>query len=239
MAANETVYDALRDRVVNGEFLPGQRLRSEALRKDHACSASTVREALFRLSTVGLVNFQEQKGFRLPQQSAELCHDLAQFRVMLESQGACLSIRLGGVAWEARLSAAHHQLSHIELHIRSGGVSHDLLSLWSGAELEFHQALIAACGSPVLQDTHVVIYWRFRQQLITGDRQFHFVPENIEQHRGILEAALAHDEALVRERIQGHLARYLLRPLPEPWRRRARMHLSFLGIVVALTVMIS
>ncbi|HAB37221.1 MAG TPA: GntR family transcriptional regulator, partial [Rhodobacteraceae bacterium] len=48
--------------ITNG-FEHGQKIRAEHLRKEFGCSASTVREALFRLSTLGLVQFQEQRGF--------------------------------------------------------------------------------------------------------------------------------------------------------------------------------
>lgn len=216
MATNASIYASLRDRVVNGEFVPSQRLRPEILRHDYDCSATSIRETLFRLSTVGLVEFQEQRGFRLPRLSAELQNDLTQFRTLLECEGACLSIRLGGVAWEARLSAAHHKLSYIESRVRDGQRAPDLLALWTGAELEFHQTLIDACGSEILRQTHENVYRRFRQQLITSDREFVFVPENIAQHKGILDAALAHDEALIRHRITEHLSRNLTFPLPRP-----------------------
>ena len=216
MSTNTAIYDDLRDRLVNGEFKPRQRLSPETLRGDYGVSASAIRETLFRLSTVNLVDFQEQRGFRVPRQSEELQHDLTQFRILLESEGACLSIRLGGIAWEARLSAAHHKLSHIEAQVRTGEPSNELLQLWTGAELEFHQTLIDTCGSDILKQTHSLIYHQFRQQLITSDRQFVYVPENIAQHKGILDAALRKDEALVRRRIHDHLSRNLIRPLPEP-----------------------
>ncbi|MEX0350114.1 MAG: GntR family transcriptional regulator [Paracoccaceae bacterium] len=210
MATPHSLHDDLRDRVVNGEFAPGQRLRPEALRENYECSASAVRESLFRLSTVGLVDFQEQRGFRIPQRSPALQHDLTKFRILLESEGACLSIRRGGIAWEARLSAAHHKLSHIESRIGDGHESPKLLALWTEAELEFHQTLIEACGSDVLKHTHARIYQQFRQQMISSDREFAYIAENVEEHRSILEAALAHDETLIRQRIHDHLSRNLL-----------------------------
>lgn len=206
----DTLYNALRDRVVNGEFAPGQRLKPEDLRRDYGCSASTIRETLFRLSTVGLVDFQEQRGFRAPSCSEQLRHDLTLFRILLESEGACLSIRRGGIEWEARLSAAHHRLSHIESHVRQGQISAELMTLWTEAELEFHKTLIGACGLESLKRTHETVYQQFRQQVILGSSDFAFVPENIEQHRGILVAALNHDEALVRRLIREHLSRNLI-----------------------------
>ncbi len=210
MNSSASIYDNLRDRVVNGEFEPGQRLRPQGFSTEYDCAAATIREILFRLSTVGLVDHHEGRGFHLPRQSPELQHDLTTFRIMLECEGACLSIRNGGVAWEARLSAAHHKLSHIESRVHTGPKTSNLLALWTAAEQEFHQTLIDACESDVLKETHAVIYFRFRQQMIISDSKFTFVPENIEQHKRILDAALAHDEDLIRERIHDHLSRNLL-----------------------------
>lgn len=206
------IYDLVRDRVVNGEFSPNQRLKSADLGDTYRISASSMREILFRLSTVGLVNFQEQRGFRIPEQSPQLQHELTTFRILLESEGAVLSIRAANVDWESRLSAAHHKLSHIENRISAGSHDHSLITLWTRAEQEFHQTLIDACGSSVLKQTHEVIYHRFRQQLITRDKEFTFIPENVAQHQGILDAVLARDEDLVRARIHAHLSRNMTQP---------------------------
>ena len=124
-----------------------------------------------------------------------------------------MSIRKGGLPWEARLSAAHHRLSHIEMRIRSSSNAGEHLELWIQAEQEFHETLISACGSDTLKQLHLVIYARFRQQLVITDRNFSFVSENITQHQAIVDAALAGDEALVRQRIHDHLSRNLVYPL--------------------------
>lgn len=215
MSAETTIYLNLRQQLTSGGFPHGDKLRPDVLREVYNCSANTIREALLRLSTVGLVDFQEQRGFRVPDLCNKLQHELTHMRILLESEGACLSIRLGGVAWEARLSAAHHKLSHIESRVRrSGGDVAPLISLWSAAEQEFHETLIDGCGLDVLRQTHLVVYHRFRQQLITTDREFIYIPENIEQHKMILDAALDRDEAALRSRIHDHLFRNLTHPLP-------------------------
>ncbi|MCG6901590.1 MAG: GntR family transcriptional regulator [Rhodobacter sp.] len=216
MSKDNEILVSLRGRLVNGQFDPGQRLQPEKLRTDYGCSASTLRETLFRLSTEGLVDFQEQRGFRVPRLSRKLQHELTLMRILLEGEGACLSIRLGGVAWEARLSAAHHQLSHIEMRVGSEPPAGHILELWSNAELEFHQTLIGACDSDTLKRTHRIIYNQFRQQLITTGQKFVFIPENVEQHKAILDAALDRDEPLIRRRIHDHLARNLMQPEAMP-----------------------
>ena len=210
-SVDHTIYEKIRDRLIGGEFEPGQRLRSDELRKDYGVSSGTIRELLFRLSTVGLVDFLEQRGFRMPEPSKTLQHDLTQTRIMLECEGVCLSIRHGGVAWEARLIAAHHELKHIETYIDDHNFdgSADLLALWRKAEMKFHTTLIQECKSELLKEFHENVYHRFRQQLITTDRQFDHIPMNVEQHQNILEAVLNRDESLVRELIYTHLSRHL------------------------------
>lgn len=215
MTREMTVFDQLQYRLVTGGFQHGERLRSEELKSQFGCSASTIREALFRLSTLGLVSFQEQKGFRVPVHSVDVQHDITQFRIMLECQGTCASILNGGVDWESRVTAAHHRLSHIERRIRSSEVIEENTILWIAAESEFHETLISACGSDLLRDTHRVIYARFRQQMQVTDRTFAFLPENIQEHQAILDAALKGDQDLVQQKIYEHLKRSLKHPLPQ------------------------
>ncbi|MDV7144047.1 GntR family transcriptional regulator [Tropicimonas sp. TH_r6] len=217
----EGLFEQMRDRTVSGEFAPGQRLRAEILRSEYGVSATTMREVLLRLSTVGLVDFQEQRGFRLPEQSVELQRDLTRFRILLECEGACLSIRSESVEWEARLTAAHYALEHIESRVHVGEPSPELLALWVRAELDFHRTLIDGCGNEILKQTHQAVYYRFRQQLITSDRDFHWVPMNVEQHQGIVTAALDKDEELVCERIGEHLMRNIKDPVENYMRETA------------------
>jgi DNA-binding GntR family transcriptional regulator len=209
MSQEVDLYQELKKRLISNEFEHGAKLRAEILREEFNCSASTVREALFRLSTVGLVHFQEQRGFRVPNRSGQKLIELTHLRVLLESEGTVMSIRNGGVAWEARLTAAHHKLSHIEKRIHGMGDATELVDIWFNSENEFHQTLISACGSDVLIQTHSRIYAQFRQQLMVADRKFNFVSQNIQHHAEILAAALSGDEALTRTKIHDHLARHL------------------------------
>lgn len=215
MAREKQIYASMHTRLVTGHFVSESRLRATELASEYNCASATMRDILMRLSAVGLVVYFEQRGFRVPTIDSETQHQLTQLRIILECEGAVLSIRQGGVGWESRLSAAHHKLSHIEHTVSTNDVhSDEMLSLWTSAEEEFHKTLIDACRSQILQNTHDRIYHQFRQQLIGNDRNFRFVPENIQQHQNILDAALDRDETLIRSRIAEHLGRNLARPLP-------------------------
>lgn len=203
------VLESLRDRLVTADFEPGQKLKSAELRAQYRCSASTIREVLFRLSMLGLVTFENQKGFRVPSASRDRQHDLTQFRILLEQEGASRSIAQGGLAWEAHLTAAHHKLRHIETRIEDHGGIEPFIQLWSIAERELHFTLVSACGSNMLIESWRNVYDQFRQQHVTRARSFGFHPKNRAEHAAIVEAALRGDESGCRQAIYDHLKRNL------------------------------
>jgi len=210
MSYDADIFETLRHRLMTNGFEHGQKVKAEHLRLEFGCSASTIREVLFRLSTLGLVEFREQRGFRVPTKSRKVLNELTHLRVLLEAEGTAMSIRFGGVAWEARLTAAHHQLSHLEMRLQSAPDTTPFVDLWFDAERHFHETLISACGSNTLRAAHHQVYCQFRQQLMVEDRAFGYISENIKHHQQILDAAMAGDEALTRAKIHNHMARHLM-----------------------------
>jgi len=209
MTQDHDIFADLQRRLTTGEFDYGAKLRAEVLRRDYGCAASTIRETLLRLSALGLVEFQEQRGFRMPDYSLEKQNDITEMRIMLESEGACRSIKSGGVDWEARLTAAHHKLSHIESRMGVLGMVEDLPKLWREAELEFHQTLISASGSQTLVEMHLMVYNRYRQIKIETDKALTDLAANVQEHKNILDAAVSGDTELMRRRIYEHFERHL------------------------------
>ena len=205
------IYDDLQDKLVTAQFRPGERLKPKELQGRYGCSANTVRDVLLRLSRVGLVDFEMQRGFRARGTSPERRTDVTRFRILLEQEGAALSMEKGGVSWEAQLSAAHHKLKHIEAQIAAGGDVKPYISLWSDAEREFHDTLISACGSPMLRETYTSVYLQFRQQMVGQERDFgsNYFNAIIGEHQAILNAALSRDAAACRQAIYDHLKRNL------------------------------
>ncbi|MEO0990525.1 MAG: GntR family transcriptional regulator, partial [Pseudomonadota bacterium] len=192
-------------------FDPGERLKPADLQGEYGCSANTVRDVLLRLSKVGLVDFEMQRGFRARDRSPELRSDVTRFRILLEQEGAILSMRYGGLEWEAQLSAAHHKLSHIESQVNKANSIDAFLPIWSDAEIEFHSTLISSCQSPLLIETYANVYAQFRQQVVTSEygRKRSFSTSVIFEHKAILDAALARDETACRAAIHDHLKRHL------------------------------
>lgn len=209
------IHEDLRIKLVTATFEQGLKLKPAELCKDYGCSANALRELLFRLSTVGLVRFEDQRGFRVPEASVQRQHDLTTFRIMLEQQGVALSIANGGIEWEAQLSAAHYKLSHIESLAGNWQSMKPVLIPWCAAEAEFHWTLVSASQSPYLIESYNRIYDQFRQQLVTRETHYGYYPGNIAEHQLILEAALDRDTERCCRHISDHLVRNLLE-LPNP-----------------------
>ena len=209
------IYADLRARLILVQFEYSQKLKPSELQEIYGCSANTIRDVLFRLASEGLATFTDQKGFRVPDLSVQKQHELTEMRILLEQEGASQSMAKGGIAWEAALSAQHYKLKHLEKRISAADDTRGFIPHWIHAEEEFHQTLISACGSDTLKDMHRLIYAQFRQQLITTDRTFVFLTENIAQHQDIVDAALNGDEDLVRACIHAHLKRNMIPQDPQ------------------------
>jgi DNA-binding GntR family transcriptional regulator len=215
-ATSHDIYQDLHHQLLNGFFEPGIKIKPEDLRKTYGCSANTIRDVLLRLTSAGLTTFEEQRGFRTTTSTPEQRHDVARFRMLLEQEGAVQSMRYGGVAWQSRLTAAHHKLSHIERMIFRLGELADNVRLWSQVEWEFHDTLISACGSPLLRQSYRNAYDQFRQQMVTQERDFgtNYFESIIAEHQAILDAALGDNEDACRDAIFQHLRRNFIKTDP-------------------------
>src|SRR3546814_6150334 len=64
---SERVYEGLRQRILDREFRPGDRLDPSALAEVLNSSVTPVRDALHNLTGAGLVETRTSEGFNLPQ----------------------------------------------------------------------------------------------------------------------------------------------------------------------------
>ncbi|HET8522903.1 MAG TPA: GntR family transcriptional regulator [Thermomicrobiales bacterium] len=81
---SDTLYDHMWRRIVNLEFPPGSRLSDEELAREFGVSRTPIREALQRLSQVGLVQVNSRRGFSIPTFTREDVNDLYDLRTGLE-----------------------------------------------------------------------------------------------------------------------------------------------------------
>jgi DNA-binding GntR family transcriptional regulator len=197
----ESSYRKIRGDIIFGRLTAGQKLKLDGLKLSYDASISTLREVLNRLSAEGLVVAEGQKGFRVSPVSASDLKETAALRLLLETHALDQSFIHGDVNWEATLVAAHHKLARMEQIMASGDAS--VTEDWKRYDWEFHQALIAACGSKLLMETHSVIFDRYlRYQMIALSYRGEIAAA---EHQQLLDAALRRDAETAKNVLQLHI----------------------------------
>jgi DNA-binding GntR family transcriptional regulator len=222
----ESAYNAIRRDIVFGRLAPRQKLKLETLRSGYGISVSTLREILNRLCSEGLVVAEGQRGFEVEPVSADGFREVAGMRLLLECHALGAAIEHGDLEWEGRVVAAHHKLSALEARMAAG--DRTAAELWKRYDREFHTALVSACGSEVLLETHASIYDKYLRYQMVGDIYRGGVAAR--EHRDLMRCALRRDFAGAREILARHvqdcvetaLAKGELKWLEPPGRPQAR-----------------
>ena len=145
-------HTLLREAILRGQLRPGERLRIKVLQERYGLGLSPLRESLQRLSAEGLVVVDEQRGFSVAEVSLAELKDLTLARSALESVMLPLAMAQGDDDWEARIVAALHRLSRTALP--TGPDASETARQWELRHRDFHEALVAGCGSPWLMRLH-------------------------------------------------------------------------------------
>ncbi len=188
--AIDAIYRELRRRIIDGIYLPDQKLKIEHLRAGFRVSSSTVREALTRLTSDHLVAAHEHRGFRVTPMSMADLQDLTQARVVLECAALRDSIRNANEDWELKLVRAYQRLTRAETRLLHDATAFDM---WEECNRAFHDALAANSHSEWLR--------RLRQLLFQQSERYRRLSSGVAasraevhaEHMAIFEAAIAHD----------------------------------------------
>jgi DNA-binding GntR family transcriptional regulator len=187
--SGERAYKRMRADIIFGRLIPGQKLKLDKLKSSYGVSISTLREILSRLASEGLVLAEGQRGFEVPEVSAKNLKEIAGLRQLLEGHALAQSFAAGDMEWEGRVVAAHHKLASMERLMQTGDRSQT--ETWKRYDSEFHQALISACGSRALMETHAAIFDKYlRYQMIALSYRGDIAAR---EHKSLLECALKRD----------------------------------------------
>ena len=197
----ETAYRRIRSDILFGRLAPGEKLKLDRISEAYSVSISTLRELLNRLCSEGLTAAEGQRGFEVAPVSAEDFREVAEMRQLLECHALERSFQQGDLDWEGRVVAAHHKLSVMERRMIAGDRSEP--EIWKRCDWQFHHALILACGSKVLLDTHSAVYDKYlRYQMVAVVFRGEIAAN---QHQKLLDCALSRDFATARKVLVDHI----------------------------------
>ena len=195
----ESIYTRLRTDIIDGTLSPDSKLRIEELREKYEISASPLREALNRLAGEGFVNVIGQRGFRVAPVSIEDLRDLSRMRILLECEALTESIANGDDEGESNIIHCHYRLG------KTDSLNEADFEEREKRNKEFHNALIAACTSPLLlryRDTLYEQHKRYRFLFIMSHDESRDLQK---EHEEIKEAALARDVKRACEATRKHI----------------------------------
>lgn len=137
---SQTVAAGLRDAISRGEYQPGQQLSEVKVAARFECSRNTLREAFARLTAERLVERIPNRGVFIATPDRAYIQDLFRARAAIEPSG---------VLWgDFSDAAALVELTESARAFAARGEHQEV----SNINQRFHRALVAALGSPTLDE---------------------------------------------------------------------------------------
>lgn len=164
----------LTARMLAGDYIPGARLRESALAAEYRVSRHTLRAALTRLSSAGVLDFDANKGWAVLALTAEDFQDIAFVRIGFEVQAVrALAGNGHGIG-----TVAHAALADI-----TATGPHENWPTRLHKDMQFHLALIDAADSPRLSRLYRQLQLSLHLYLI--QRIDWFAPQPLRQWKSI------------------------------------------------------
>jgi DNA-binding GntR family transcriptional regulator len=184
----DITYDAIREAILSGRFLPGQRLVADELAQEFGTSRMPVREALQRLENAGLVSSTPHRGAVVNELSEQEIVEVYHIRAVLEGLAARLAAPYLGPADYERLNALIDEMA------ATSTTAPDLELLLCGNR-DFHEIIWQAARAPRLHELLENLYdasRRFRNiSILLSGR----LEQIVQEHRRIVQALEAGDPA--------------------------------------------
>jgi DNA-binding GntR family transcriptional regulator len=211
-AVGPQVYRILRERIIQAELLPGERLSESDAAKSLSVSRQPVREAFIKLSEEGLVQVLPQRGTFVTKISVASVMDVRFVREAIEAD----------IVRHVAESRAPETIAELrrQLHEQSK-VPHDDRAAFLKLDELFHRTLAAAAGKVYAWSVIESVKAQMDRVRFLSVDDMH-VGKLIEQHERIVDGIAAGDKAAAEQAIRLHL-REILTSLTEIARFRAEL----------------
>lgn len=178
-ALDLVVYEWVRERVIDGTFQPGQRIRERMLADDLQISRIPIREAFPRLEAEGFIKTLHRRGAVVAEMTVQDVRELFTVRSSLEVLAARLA------AEECARGASGERLV-ASLDVAGRAVHGGTRSEIATRTTDFHDEILLLSNNRLLQDLMVPVEGRMR-------RLFHLAAERDEvalhrEHRELCRA---------------------------------------------------
>jgi DNA-binding GntR family transcriptional regulator len=189
----ERVYQAIRERILDGAYSPGYRVVIEALAEEFAVSPLPVREAIRRLEAEGLVVYRPNAGAQVTPADPGLFEEQMTVLALLEGYATALAA--------PRIDDRHLQrLGQTNERMVEAMAAMDSLG-FGRLNQQFHGLIVERCPNPSLVD---LVHDVGRRLDAIRRTVFVHIPyrgaASVEEHRGLIELIAARAPAETIER---------------------------------------
>jgi DNA-binding GntR family transcriptional regulator len=174
------VADQLREAITYGTLRLGEAISEERIATLLGVSRTPVREALTALQMQGLVVIQPQRGSFVFQPDVEDIAELCEFRAIIEGQAMRLAHARHRVETREALKKAEAEQDLAEKAGRSIDAAR--------ADAAFHNAFIAGCGNPLLEQAYLLVSGRIGAVRFFARNSRHSRVKSNSDHRDIIRA---------------------------------------------------
>lgn len=175
------IKNRIRQRIIDGEFLPGERLVEHKLSEEMAVSRIPIREALRSLAAEGLVNIEPHRGAFVTTLSKEDAMDMVEVRAALEGLNAKLAAQ----------NIKSKDVDKLQKILVKGtkAIEKGDLDACKKLNSEFHNTLATIPGNTILRE--LVTSLRERTAIVFTANTILKVRENWLEHEQILRAVIS------------------------------------------------
>jgi DNA-binding GntR family transcriptional regulator len=221
----ELIERAFMQRMLLGDWQPGQRVSETDLARDSGAGAASVREYLIAFSRYHLIEKQPRGGWRLRALDADFVNEVADMRALVETAAIDRFPKAQDAAWLEKVTEL------IRAHETLIETFEDNYLSFASLDRDFHLWLIGHLHNRFARDLYDIISFVFHyhyQYSKSDERERNRVA--VDEHLRILNALRSGDIDAARSRLTEHLATSrasFMRSVrntvagPKPTRRRA------------------
>jgi DNA-binding GntR family transcriptional regulator len=152
----DEVRDLVVERILNGVYPAGTRLKELALASECNVSQAPVREALRDLEALGLVQSERYRGTRVRAANGIQLREAYELRALLEERAAQLAVPCSAEV----LKGLHRQMQRMQR-----GVARRDYKTHADAVTAFHRLLVAASGNTTFLRAWDSLHWEVRSRI--------------------------------------------------------------------------
>lgn len=190
-----TVKRLLIDRIMNGQYKPGERIVELRLAKELGTSQSPIREALRDLAALGIVTIHSRRGARVRMPTNRELSDVS----LVRSEIDALAARLAAPRIDEETVA---QLGREFAEMAAGLEARDFVRL-TQADARFHRLIVEASANHAIERVFDQLE-PFARTFVTLTLPNVDVRSIIVEHQGILTALQDRDSAAASDRARAH-----------------------------------